>query len=574
MANTSLIESSLDNTLLTEKIMELIQTPFFTGICVFLGAGHLNELVRSRFENGNQNRKENEVKRDGREMLNSVYGNGFNVLHPNGRADLSWPWASLSNTVSQLRGVNTENVPTTLGGTAINNHNAIDGPGHDLINGFRLQQEGIGQGPVGVGNQGPHSLFGNINGPPVSGGVASLAGAGDVGGLLNFPNVLSNLGGNARGGDLYDLSKGFGGIGVKPYDLAVHHAFDNLPNQLSYLARDARGGDLVNLANGFGGISGSHFIGMNGQKIEKNLNSPLHLYMGAPWKWSLTTGHPDTAGMGAIIDAVTVSSLLAQDPNLNRNRDWHSANIGKMSMLENIGAVGTASVLTGLLNGLKGGSQPLWDKTLSGLEAFGEIVSTGALDGWLNAINSGAFNNGVDPQIAIATLFNDALNVNSLSGGSGTVINYDGNILNNGRNNGGVNLMNYGVENPAVSAFLQAMRTPKDNCSGSKKGCIPTQLSPTTVRQALMENFFRKFSCHSNKNEYCIPFNTTLDSKKLKAFLINDLERKILKESCTEKDCEPSKAGHKRKRKTERGRRKHELNLFKLTTHGTSVCNC
>ena len=564
--------------------MELMQKPFFTSICVFLGAGHLNELVRSRFENGNQNRKQNEAKRDGREMLNSVYENGFNVLHPNGRADLSWPWAGLSNKVSQLGSVNTENVPATLGGTAINSHNAIDGPGHGLINGFRLQQGGIDQGPVGIDNQGPHSLFGYVNGPAVSGGVgdvglktfpnvASLGGSGDANGLLNFPNVLSKLGGNARGGDLYDLSRGFGGIGVKPYDVAVHHEFDNLPSQLSYLAGDARGGDLVNLATGFGGISGSHVIRMNGRTVENNLNSPLNPYTGAPWKWSLTNSHPEKAGVGAIM---TVSSLLAQNPNLNRNIDWRSANTGKMRMLENIGAVGKASVLTGLINGLKGGSQHLLDQDLSGLEAFGEIVSTGALDGWLNAINNGAFNNGVDPQMAIASLFNDAPKVNSLSGGSGTVMNYGGNILNDEimGNNGGANLMNYGVVNAAVSAFLEAMRTPKGSCSGSKKGCISTQLSPTTVRQALMKEFLRKFSCDGNKNDYCIPFTTTLDSKKLKEFLINDLGTKILKESCKEKDCEPSKAGHKRKRKTERGRRKNEINLSKLTTHGTSFCNC
>lgn len=76
------------------------------------------------------------------------------------------------------------------------------------------------------------------------------------------------------------------------------------------------------------------------------------------------------------------------------------------------------------------------------------------------------------------------------------------------------------------------------------------------------------------KNDHCILFNTALDSKKLKEFLINDLGTKILKESCKEKDCEQSDAGPKRKRKIERGRRKHEINLSKLTMHGTSVCNC
>ena len=127
--------------------------------------------------------------------------------------------------------------------------------------------------------------------------------------------------------------------------------------------------------------------------------------------------------------------------------------------------------------------------------------------------------------------------------------------------------------NPAVSAFLEAMRTPKGSCSGSKKGCISTQLSSATVRQALMKEFLRKFCCDSQKNHF-IPFNTTLDSKKLKEFLINDLGTKILKESCEEKDCERSDAGPKRKRKIERGRRKHEINLPKLTMHGTSVFNC
>lgn len=571
MLTESWYQSSLANNLLTEKLMELMQKPIFHELCVFLGAGHLNELVRSRLENGNQNRKQNEAKRDGREMLNNVYGNGFNVLHPNGRADLSWPWGGLSNTVSELGGINTENIPATLGGTAISNHNAIDGPGHGLINRFKLQQGGIGQVPVAVGNRGPHSLFANDNGPTVSGGVASLAGAGDVGGLLNFPNVLSKLG-NARGGDLYDLSRGFGGIGGKPFDLTVHHAFDNLPNQLSYLAGDVRVGDLVNLATGFGGITGSHIIGMNGQTVENNLHSPLNPYLGVPWRWSLTNSHPETVALSAIRDA-TVSSLLAQNLNLNRDIDWHSANTGNMRILENIGAVGKLSVLTGLMNGLKGGSQQPLDKTLSGLETFGEIVSTGALDGWLNAINNGALSNGVDSQMAIAALFNGALKVNSLSGGNDAMMNYGGNIVNNGGYNGGANFINYGVVNPAVSAFLEAMRTPKGSCSGSKKGCISTQLSSTTVRQALMKEFLRKFCCDSQKNHF-IPFNTTLDSKKLKEFLINDLGTKILKESCEEKDCERSDAGPKRKRKIERGRRKHEINLPKLTMHGTSVFNC